>query len=300
MQSIFGLDKSSRLVHVDEVERGLACECRCVICGDPLVARQGEVREHHFAHASNREACPTEHESLLHRYAKRVIVEAGGLIVPINQPVAVALGLPTTDSLQILMSCQRIDEEVTMGSIRPDLLVVTDQGIGVAIEIAYSSFCNVDKRMQFEALQLPVVEIDLSSFTPEAFDPRQVKSAVIELLDTKTWLWPTEMPVNQIPTNPSIPSRLEEELIVISGRWISIKRLPSGDLTVKSVRFDPDLVSLVRSVARANHGKYQPSYKTWIIPRWRAPIAREQLRAAGKNMQIRMGYPPRPGLEPSA
>lgn len=287
MSSMFGLDESNRLVHVGEVERGLACLCRCVACDEPLIARQGEVREHHFAHASNTEACASDHESLLHRFAKQCIVEAGGLVVPMNPAVAAVLGSQYTGSLEILLSCQRIDEEVSIGNIRPDLLVATVDGVGVAVEIAYSSFCDVFKREEFKSLALPVVEIDLRAFAPDNFDPKLVRSAVVESVSAKTWLWPTDGP--EVPTvlapAPAKP-HLPEELIDISGRWISVKRLPSGDITVKAVRFDPDLVSVVKSVAKANYGKYQPQYKTWIIPRWRAPIAREALRQQSRDVRI--------------
>lgn len=288
MSSIFGLDEFNRLVHIEEVERGLACKCRCVICQEPLMARQGDIREHHFAHISSMEACQSDHESLLHRFAKRCIVEANGLVVPMNPVVGAALGIQNPQSLELLMSCQRIDEELTMGNIRPDLLVVTHGGVAVAVEIAYSSFCDLLKQQEFKALNLPAVEIDLSTFTPENFDSRLVKSAVIESLTTKTWLWPAVLadlePSSSavVPANPFLP----EELIDVSGRWISVKSLPSGDITVKAVRFDPDIVSLVRSVARANDGHYQPKYKTWLIRKWRAPIAREHLRQYARDFRI--------------
>jgi len=47
---------------------------------------------------------------------------------------------------------------------------------------------------------------------------------------------------------------LPEEIITVRGRWISIKKLPSGDIAIKAVRYDPDLVSLVRTVARRHFG----------------------------------------------
>ena len=92
MSSLFGLDQSNRLLFVSEVPRGLACQCRCVVCNESLIARQGEVREHHFAHASGREPCDVSHESLLHRYAKQVIQAAGGWTVPVDRWVAEMLG----------------------------------------------------------------------------------------------------------------------------------------------------------------------------------------------------------------
>ena len=40
-----------RLVTIDEVESGLACNCICDGCGSPMVARKGQEKAHHFGHA---------------------------------------------------------------------------------------------------------------------------------------------------------------------------------------------------------------------------------------------------------
>src|SRR5690348_8256532 len=52
----YALNTRNVLVHVVDVPRGKACECRCVGCGRALIAKKGEVLVHHFAHANN-EAC---------------------------------------------------------------------------------------------------------------------------------------------------------------------------------------------------------------------------------------------------
>lgn len=71
MLALFAVHSSNRFIHVTEAERGLACDCRCAACGEPVIARQGDVREHHFAHTSNDEPCASSYESDLHRFAKR-------------------------------------------------------------------------------------------------------------------------------------------------------------------------------------------------------------------------------------
>ncbi len=48
----FGVGSDGHPKDVDEVQRGLACNCTCPACASKLVARQGEVRIHHFAHHS--------------------------------------------------------------------------------------------------------------------------------------------------------------------------------------------------------------------------------------------------------
>ena len=286
MSSLFGLNEFNHLVYVSEVKRGLACQCCCVVCAEPLVARQGNVRGHHFAHASNREPCDSSHESLLHRYAKQLIVQFGGLVVPMTLAVAHCLGLEAADAAT-LQAMGSVEEEVWLGGIRPDLMLTIEGGVQIAIEIAYSSFCDLTKMAAFEHHRLPALEIDLSCFTPEHFDPEAVRLAVVQSIIRKAWLWPIYMPQKldlqpaPEPTQPAVTKskqHLPEEIITISGRWVSVKEFPSGDIAVKVVAFDPDVVSLVRTIAKRYGGRYNPQYRTWNVPRWAAQMARLQLR----------------------
>jgi competence protein CoiA len=288
MLALFALHTSKRFVHITEVERGLACDCRCAICGEVVLARHGDVREHHFAHSSNAEPCASNYESDLHRFAKRVIVEAGGLVVPLTPAAAQILGFGDDQALSILLACAGIEEEVAIGDRRPDLLAATTAGVSVAIEIAYSSFCDLEKRQAYENMQLPALEIDLRAFTPSAFDVAQVKRAILEDVTCKGWLWPERLDAAEVTQEPpALPPAvlaaqrqfLPEEIVTIRGRWISVKEFPSGDIAIKAVRFDPDIVSVVRTVARAHYGRYREAYHNWVIPRFRAEAARAQLRA---------------------
>ena len=82
---------------------------------------------------------------------------------------------------------------------------------------------------------------------------------------------------------PPVPAPLRqflpEEIVQVRGRWISVKELPSGDIAIKAVRYDPDVVSVVRTVARQHSGQYHGTYFSWVIPRYRAEAARAQMRA---------------------
>jgi competence protein CoiA len=298
MSSFFGLDSVGRFVFVSEVPRGLACQCRCVVCNEPLIARQGAVREHHFAHASGREPCEVSHESLLHRYAKQVIQEAGGLAVPVNSAVVEQLGLNDAESPSAMLELQDIDVERSVQDLRPDLLGHTDAGIAIAIEVAYSSFCDLLKADRFAQLGLPALEIDLRAFTPEGFEPEAVRAVVLHDIAAKTWLWP-KPPVGLVP-EPVLPPapptaaavvdaprrRLPEEIVTISGRWVSIKEFPSGDIAVKVITYDPDVVSMVKTIAKANYARYSPQWKSWNVPRWRAETVRLALRSKVDSVSI--------------
>lgn len=288
MLALFAVHSSNRFVHVTEVERGLACDCRCPVCCEPVVARQGGVRGHHFAHTSNGQPCASSYESDLHRFAKRVVIEAHGLVVPVTAAAAHALGSGDDEGQRILLACTCIEEEVTVGNLRPDLLAATTAGVSVAIEIAYSSFCDFQKRQDYEEMRLPALEIDLRGFTPTAFDVARVKHALLEDVACKSWLWPKRLEAAERSpepplTPPFVPAPqhqfLPEEIIKVRGRWISVKELPSGDIAIKAVRYDPDVVSVVRTVARQHSGQYRGTYFSWVIPRFRADAARAQLRA---------------------
>ena len=296
MLASFAVHSSNRFVHVTEVERGLACDCCCAVCGEPVIARQGDVREHHFAHSSDAKSCASSFESDLHRFAKRVIIEAQGLVVPVNVPAARTLGPGYDEGRRILMACTDIEEEVVIGNRRPDLLAATTSGVSVAVEIAYSSFCDIQKRKDYEDMRLPALEIDLRIFTPTAFDVARVKHALLEDLACKSWLWPERLEATDPSAEPGhasasepAPQRqfLPEEIVEVRGRWISVKELPSGDIAMKVVRYDPDVVSVVRTVARQHSGQYRSSYFSWVIPRYRAEAARAQLRAIAAGAQSR-------------
>jgi hypothetical protein len=68
--------RDGRLVSISQVGRGLRPDCRCPACGGALIAKKGDVRRHHFAHASGQD-CETAAESALHRLAKQLICTPG-------------------------------------------------------------------------------------------------------------------------------------------------------------------------------------------------------------------------------
>lgn len=79
---IFAKNAEGRIVSVDEVANGLACQCTCPECGNPLVARNGgHVQVHHFAHADGSD-CPHANESALHLLYKQRIQDAMEITLP--------------------------------------------------------------------------------------------------------------------------------------------------------------------------------------------------------------------------
>lgn len=85
----FGLrEENGEFVDVADVPRGKRCRCICPSCKTPLIARQGNVKEWHFAHASRSVYSKTEKECSFSFYvsvrmmARQVVREQLEIIVP--------------------------------------------------------------------------------------------------------------------------------------------------------------------------------------------------------------------------
>lgn len=144
----FGRNPDGDMVSVDAVPRGLDCNCVCAECGSPLVARKGEINQHHFAHQIERENCVGARESSIHKFAKGIICEA-------------ALDLSLPDQLD-LGPVQGVKLEYWLDGIRPDVLVEFDEP--VAIEIFVAHRVPTEKIKILAARKLATLEIDLSSY----------------------------------------------------------------------------------------------------------------------------------------
>lgn len=69
----YGLTANGKLIHIDDYTKGEE-ETFCVACGQVLVARQGKIRQWHFAHYSGH--CTVSRETELHEVSKHIIQEA--------------------------------------------------------------------------------------------------------------------------------------------------------------------------------------------------------------------------------
>ncbi|WP_427914798.1 hypothetical protein ACPWT1_07765 [Ramlibacter sp. MMS24-I3-19] len=188
---VFARHASGEVRHVSDVRSGLAYGCMCLDCGERLIARKGEVREHHFAHTSGNEH-DWAWETHLHLYAKQLVAQAGGLAVPLHASICEHLGFPESRQRGRLDAHPLgIEQEVARGAVRPDLIVqVADRRIEVALEVYVTHAADRAKRQEFKRLRLPALEIDLSRMQRYGFNVDRVRAAVIDEVDNKRWLWP--------------------------------------------------------------------------------------------------------------
>lgn len=178
---------SGALVHIEQVDRGLACHCTCVSCKEPLIARQGKIKAWSFAHVSG-EDCGGR-ESQAHLFGKQIIESAGGLHLASREKWGV-----------IAPDFQPLDEivlEQRFGDVRPDILG-RHRGAALSIEIKVTHACGPRKLANYQSADISVLEIDLSSFRYKRDD--ELATAVLR---TAPRQWLHRSGGRPIPRKPS-------------------------------------------------------------------------------------------------
>ncbi|MBL8484120.1 MAG: hypothetical protein JNJ60_18125 [Rhodocyclaceae bacterium] len=281
----FAIAKDGQIVSVADVERGQACGCTCPACNAPLIARQGDVRVWHFAHALPSD-CPGGAETALHLAAKKVVERAGGTMFP---PISVKRTYRTADGRyghgEASLPEQWIDfdevrTEVSFGEVIPD--VVGHTAIATYLmEIGVTHFVDADKLAVLQRLGMPAVEIDLSRFERESWDWDALERAVVHSTDNKTWLvCPQQRAIEQ--QAEELAQRAAESRPVASsappapaakpnltryrpmGRIIDLRDYPFG--VVLWTPYDPVFNEVVKGWSRKYGGQYQPKFKNWLFP----------------------------------
>jgi len=178
----YGRRADGSIVHVSEVERGLACACVCPACGIDIVAHKRK-RQHHFKHYSNSAGCTYGPETNAHYFAKRLLEREKWITVPARVTV-------DDDGVRHeVQAARRMDfDEVLIepreGRIIPDLIVTKD-GHRLFIEIFVTHRCDDEKIAYIRGRDTSAIEIDLSGFRTSLDD-----DAIAEgLLNTAPRAW---------------------------------------------------------------------------------------------------------------
>lgn len=271
MTMYIALDENKKLVDIKDVERGLACQCTCFECGETVIARKGEIKEHHFAHASNKESCTINPESVLHKYAKEVILESMGLMLP---------ALPNSDNEAAWWTFEKLLPEFSLGLIRPDLVGYFD-GEPILIEIAVTHFINTEKFNRIEVFKSKCIEIDLSSLVKSniSIPSPEAKKEILENLNNRKWVYPFPLTQNiedipdNVPTDNSnislekseivqAPPKWQDYKFTIKGIFVNVRKFDSGMISVNST-YNPEIISMLKEWKREGRGSFNPKYKSW-------------------------------------
>lgn len=204
------------MVHISRVpreRRGLECGCLCPRCGARLVARLGDRRAWHFAHHSPGEGsanCTATVESLLHQVAKRIVAEAEAIrIPPVSRGPVFELEDRNSSHLLAdgeLLRVAKASEEVYVHGIKPDVLVETEDGRTLAVEIRVTHAVDVTKRETLRASGLATLEIDLSEMRHLAWDEDELRKTLLGALAPYSWAFhPTVEEVKMEAEKASVP-----------------------------------------------------------------------------------------------
>ena len=139
---------TDKLVSIESIANGKKCNCKCPSCGQPLIAKQGDIKEWHFAHESS--DCEHATQTLAHLLAKDIIKEKG-FTFPCIPGV-----LDTT-----IKQFDFVDVEKRVGDIVPDL-VVKIGNTEIIIEVAVTHFIDDSKRNKLLKLGIPAIQRFLS------------------------------------------------------------------------------------------------------------------------------------------
>lgn len=196
--------QNGELITVDQVSPGLACNCTCPHCHEPVVAKKGPQNIHHFSHYK-KSSCIGSFETALHLKGKTIFQEHDSFVVPLVKgqlcryewkftPRSVHFNedfggwkrrpIPPINKL----SYQSVFIETKIGKIRPDIVLFTDIG-PVIIEIYVTHKTPIHKIDEIKKLSLPAIEIDLRSLLRSNFlDNSIIENSLIHDQYNKTWL----------------------------------------------------------------------------------------------------------------
>ncbi len=272
MSMSIAVNEQKQIVNVKQVERGLACMCFCFECGEPVVARKGEKNEHHFSHLSNKESCTIHAESILHKFAKQVIMEEKYLTLP---------ALPDDEhNEEKTWQFDHLIAEQAIGSIRPDLVATIDDEI-MFIEVAVTSFIDADKTAFIRQLGIKTIEIDLREIIKQNMElpSTEAKDYILDCVSNKQWIFPkpsttTASTLSVEPTdncqktteedsNESFDKGYSTYRFTIKHSWVDVRVFNSGMVSVKCVTYNHDAIEILKQWRNEGGGKYNQKYKSW-------------------------------------
>ena len=163
-QTAYGI-KDGEFIHIDDVERGLKCNCECIVCGGDLVANQGNQKAHYFAHhtKSGLDYC---NESVVHKLSKLIIEKELQFDAPI---ICVTDDNHTNKTIELekVVAEQNVFVEPLDGDsgrnyFRPDLSCTSLNKEDIFVEIVVTNGVSTTKIEKVKKSCTPMLSIDMS------------------------------------------------------------------------------------------------------------------------------------------
>ena len=175
----YGL-RNGELIHIDDVERGLACNCVCPHCKTQLISRKGEKNIKHFAHYKLAD-CNHGAETALHLMAKEIIQQTRTIFVPYIPKTVYDFSHNGT----LITFEKAVLEKQLSDNIRGDVVLYNENHF-LNVEIKVTHEVEAKKNIELFNLGIPTVEIDFSDmkldFTPESIEERLLNGVYTNLI----------------------------------------------------------------------------------------------------------------------
>lgn len=162
-----------KLVHIDDVEKGLACNCVCPYCKTQLVAKKGIKNARHFAHYKLAD-CNHGSETALHLMAKNIITQTRTVFVPF-----IPKNVYDFSKRGIITSFANVElEKQLSNNVRGDV-VLSGGGKLLNVEIKVTHEVDLQKTVELFNLDIATIEIDLSDMK-NSFSPEMVRRRILD------------------------------------------------------------------------------------------------------------------------
>jgi hypothetical protein len=151
------LESTGELVTVDQVANGNACGCICPVCNQPLQARQGQGKAHHFSHIGNIDCKP---ETILHKVAKKIFEANSCIRLPDGRGC---------------FHYKHVELEKRFDGFQPDIVLSDSAGNCLLVEVAVTSFIKQLKLNRIIAADLGAEREELEPLIISALNAMKMK-----------------------------------------------------------------------------------------------------------------------------
>lgn len=187
LEYAFKKNQEDNLVHISEVERGLACNCVCPSCKNNLIANKGKRRAHHFSHykAAN---CAYGLQTALHIKAKEIIEKYKIFKIPSLEAKYNDISCLITK--ERLVKFDEVKLEKRQGQIIPDVIGIS-KGHKIFIEIFVTHKVDVEKKEYVRnKMNVSCIEIDLSNLyrNDKNIEQKALEEEIIFNVENKKWI----------------------------------------------------------------------------------------------------------------
>lgn len=276
---VYGQRADGSYAHIASVANGLACDCVCPACEQPLIARQGKKVAAHFAHAKENGGCGTGAETNAHLWAKDVLAREKYILLPEVAAYDGAQAYRPYKARKFRFASARLERK--LGDIVPDVILTTAKGQELLVEVWVTHACDAEKIAKLRSRGLATIEVDLSAYRT-SHDRSAIEAALIENAP-REWLYNRK--VDEASEELAARIRAAEERAAEAERQrIAQESARQQAANEKAQReFEAAVAKLVRAHANPRRAKadYGRAQEDGLVAANRANLLLPALSAAG-------------------